>query len=314
MLSPAHDLPLASDDSRARLFIPSLPTLDPTLLAPSLEPARRALYPLDRLDTPDAQLFYLARAGVHHTIKHWLDGRDGVVLMQPVESQARRDEAAEHVSERVDPVVLPRVGKPRLGIGVVARVHVVGHAGPVARLAGLPLDHQRDEQATDAVALEFDGDRETGPGGREGFDRDIDAQMARTASRPVPSGRVSPRAALTYGCTPAVASFVLMGFVNSTLVAWRHSLALARGRQTTPLHPLLSPTLYPHASRARPPPRVPPRARAPPGATWSGCGSTSTPRSCTRTITPAGTAPVTTTTPACGARRLLLKIHINQLR
>src|SRR5664280_3626440 len=28
------------------------------------------------------------------------------------------------------------------------------------------------------------------------FDRDIDARMARTATRPVPSGRVSPRAAL----------------------------------------------------------------------------------------------------------------------
>src|SRR3954470_9437394 len=32
------------------------------------------------------------------------------------------------------------------------------------------------------------------------YDRDIDAAMARTADRPVPSGRVSPRAALIYGC------------------------------------------------------------------------------------------------------------------
>src|SRR6266566_7335357 len=31
------------------------------------------------------------------------------------------------------------------------------------------------------------------------FDRDIDARMARTATRPVPSGRVSPRAALAFG-------------------------------------------------------------------------------------------------------------------
>src|SRR3954454_19570621 len=30
------------------------------------------------------------------------------------------------------------------------------------------------------------------------YDRDIDAQMGRTASRPVPSGRISPRAALLY--------------------------------------------------------------------------------------------------------------------
>src|ERR687892_369891 len=40
------------------------------------------------------------------------------------------------------------------------------------------------------------------------YDRDIDARMARTASRPVPAGRVSPRAALTYGCVLALLSFV----------------------------------------------------------------------------------------------------------
>src|ERR1700754_2491512 len=31
------------------------------------------------------------------------------------------------------------------------------------------------------------------------YDRDIDAQMPRTATRPVPSGRVAPGAALAYG-------------------------------------------------------------------------------------------------------------------
>ncbi len=35
------------------------------------------------------------------------------------------------------------------------------------------------------------------------FDRDIDAQMARTATRPIPAGRISPRAALTFGCVLA---------------------------------------------------------------------------------------------------------------
>ncbi len=39
------------------------------------------------------------------------------------------------------------------------------------------------------------------------YDRDIDLNMARTATRPVPSGRVSPRAALTYGIVLAVLSF-----------------------------------------------------------------------------------------------------------
>src|SRR3954454_2484533 len=31
------------------------------------------------------------------------------------------------------------------------------------------------------------------------YDRDLDLQMARTATRPVPSGRISPRAALSFG-------------------------------------------------------------------------------------------------------------------
>src|SRR4051795_12057391 len=39
------------------------------------------------------------------------------------------------------------------------------------------------------------------------WDRDIDAQMARTATRPVPSGRISPRAALIYGVVLGALSF-----------------------------------------------------------------------------------------------------------
>src|SRR5581483_6131101 len=56
------------------------------------------------------------------------------------------------------------------------------------------------------------------------FDRDIDAQMARTAGRPIPAGRVSPRAALVYGFVLAAASFVLMSLTLNVLAA---SLALA---------------------------------------------------------------------------------------
>jgi protoheme IX farnesyltransferase len=55
------------------------------------------------------------------------------------------------------------------------------------------------------------------------WDRDIDARMRRTASRPIPSGRVSPRAALTFGITLAVLSFVLMSVTINVLAA---SLAL----------------------------------------------------------------------------------------
>jgi protoheme IX farnesyltransferase len=56
------------------------------------------------------------------------------------------------------------------------------------------------------------------------WDRDIDATMARTASRPVPSGRVSPRAALTFGCSLSALSFVLLSLTVNVLAA---SLALS---------------------------------------------------------------------------------------
>jgi protoheme IX farnesyltransferase len=51
------------------------------------------------------------------------------------------------------------------------------------------------------------------------YDRDIDLAMARTANRPVPSGRVSPRAALIFGVSLAVASFVLMSLTINVLAA-----------------------------------------------------------------------------------------------
>jgi heme o synthase len=51
------------------------------------------------------------------------------------------------------------------------------------------------------------------------YDRDIDAKMARTASRPIPAGRVSPRAALIYGCALALGSFILMSLTLNVLAA-----------------------------------------------------------------------------------------------
>ncbi len=52
------------------------------------------------------------------------------------------------------------------------------------------------------------------------WDRDIDAQMARTATRPVPSGRVRPGAALAYGLILAALSFLLLATTVNLLAAF----------------------------------------------------------------------------------------------
>jgi heme o synthase len=51
------------------------------------------------------------------------------------------------------------------------------------------------------------------------YDRDIDARMARTADRPVPSGRVAPAAALWFGIALAALSFLLLATVVNLLSA-----------------------------------------------------------------------------------------------
>ncbi len=51
------------------------------------------------------------------------------------------------------------------------------------------------------------------------WDADIDAVMARTASRPVPSGRVTPGEALAFGMTLSVGSVLMLGLVANWLAA-----------------------------------------------------------------------------------------------
>ncbi len=50
-------------------------------------------------------------------------------------------------------------------------------------------------------------------------DRDIDAQMRRTANRPVPAGRIAPRVALLFGCSLAVSSVILLWLAVNPLAA-----------------------------------------------------------------------------------------------
>jgi protoheme IX farnesyltransferase len=51
------------------------------------------------------------------------------------------------------------------------------------------------------------------------FDRDIDAMMSRTRDRPIPSGRVSPNAALTFGITLGLLSVLLLSTTVNPLAA-----------------------------------------------------------------------------------------------
>jgi protoheme IX farnesyltransferase len=56
------------------------------------------------------------------------------------------------------------------------------------------------------------------------WDRDIDARMKRTANRPIPAGRIAPRAALGFGFSLAALSFLLLSLTVNVLAA---SLALS---------------------------------------------------------------------------------------
>ena len=51
------------------------------------------------------------------------------------------------------------------------------------------------------------------------LDRDIDRMMARTAERPVAAGRISPTAAIAFGCLLGLASFALLTLTVNPLAA-----------------------------------------------------------------------------------------------
>lgn len=57
------------------------------------------------------------------------------------------------------------------------------------------------------------------------FDRDIDQLMERTEHRPVPAGRLSPRAALLFGIALGSASLAVMGLLGN----WPSAIATAAG-------------------------------------------------------------------------------------
>jgi dTDP-4-amino-4,6-dideoxygalactose transaminase len=163
MRSLARPAPLPTSPSQARFipapprfvssrFIPSLPTLAPALLAPTLRPPRPSLFPLDRLRSPSLQRFYLARAAVYHTMRHWLDGAPGAVLMPAyhhgVEVEAVRAAGADVIFYRVDrdlavdlEDLAPKAALP--SVRVVYLTHFVGFAQPVARVREIVRAHDK---------------------------------------------------------------------------------------------------------------------------------------------------------------------------
>jgi len=59
------------------------------------------------------------------------------------------------------------------------------------------------------------------------YDRDIDAVMRRTRTRPIPAGRIEPGAALGYGVTLALGSIIVMGLAVNLAAAFVLALSIA---------------------------------------------------------------------------------------
>lgn len=59
------------------------------------------------------------------------------------------------------------------------------------------------------------------------YDRDIDAVMHRTRNRPIPTGRIEPNAALSYGVTLAVGSVIVMYLALNVAAATVLALSIA---------------------------------------------------------------------------------------
>jgi protoheme IX farnesyltransferase len=59
------------------------------------------------------------------------------------------------------------------------------------------------------------------------YDRDIDALMKRTATRPIPAGRIAPDAALAYGVFLSVFSVILMALATNLVAAAVLAISIA---------------------------------------------------------------------------------------
>src|SRR5215468_6974871 len=121
----------------------------------------------------------------------------------PIDATARIEPSMAGVEDYVA-LLKPRVMSLVVFTALVGLVVAPGHLHPVLGFASL-LCIAVGAGAAGALNMWYDAD--------------IDALMSRTASRPVPAGRVTPSEALAFGMTLAVGSVLLLGLVANWLAA-----------------------------------------------------------------------------------------------
>src|SRR5262245_16394381 len=133
---------------------------------------------------------------------------DGVELVtdlgRSVPADTARIEPSMAGVEDYIALLKPRVMSLVVFTALVGLVVAPGHLHPVLGLAS-PLCIAVGAGAAGALNMWYDAD--------------IDALMSRTASRPVPAGRVTPREALSFGMTLSVGSVLMLGLVANWFAA-----------------------------------------------------------------------------------------------
>jgi protoheme IX farnesyltransferase len=126
--------------------------------------------------------------------------------LDPAHRSTALAELGHDQSEVRDWVVLlkPRVISLVVLTGVVGLLVAPGHLPPALAIAAV-LCIALGAGAAGAINM--------------WYDRDIDARMKRTATRPIPAGRITPGAALGYGVTLSVASVMIMGLATNWVAA-----------------------------------------------------------------------------------------------
>src|ERR1700742_1689060 len=128
---------------------------------------------------------------------------EGADLARPAEAGARVEPSLADVGDYVA-LLKPRVMSLVIFTALVGLVVAPGHFHPVLGFAAL-LCIAVGAGAAGALNMWYDAD--------------IDAVMSRTASRPIPAGRVSPGEAFGFGITLAAGSVLVLGLVSNWIAA-----------------------------------------------------------------------------------------------